>query len=504
MRYRGIISAFFLISAIFSAKAYPLYIDSCSSIQDDPIVYMLDSLSNLKYFEKGTAFPNFQRTNKYNFSIDSVPVYTDSIYEARLKKIDTQSPFDLQYNCAVRGYIDLYAVRKRELVSKVIGLSHIYFPMFEEVLDKYDLPLEFKYLAVIESALNTKAKSRSGAMGLWQFMYHTGKLYNLKVTSYFDDRCDPYRSTVAACEYFKFLYGLFGDWQMVLAAYNGGPGSVNKAIKRSGGKRTYWEIRPFLPRETQGYVPAFIAVNYVMSYLEEHNLYSSLPKKTFFQFDTVGVKQQVAFGQISTLLNIPIEEIQFLNPQYKKDVIPAPYSEKEVFTLCLPSDKIGTFIANEGSIYNYLKTDSSVARANLASQEILKIHTVRKGERIGDIAKRYNCSVTEIKSWNNLKSTSIRKGQQLNIYVQINAFLKKDTVVLRTTDTSQVIKTTASEKTKTFLEGKYKYYTIQQGDTLWDIAKAYGITVEDIKRLNNFGNGEVLKPGKKIKIGTAG
>lgn len=488
----------FLISPI---KGFALYLDSCSLFPEDPIVYLLDSVANLKFFEKEFAIVGVRQENKYNFSPDSVPFYSDSIYELRFSKLDAESPFDLQYNCAVRSYIDLYAVRKRELVSKVVGLSYLYYPLFEEMLDKYNLPLELKHLAVIESALNTRAKSRSGAMGLWQFMYNTGRLYNLKATSYYDDRSDPYKSTVAACEYFKFLYGMFGDWQMVLAAYNGGPGTVNKAIRRSGGKRTYWEIRPFLPRETQGYVPAFIAVNYVMNYLEEHNLYSSINPKAFYKIDTVTVQHQISFDQISSLLNMPVEEIQFLNPQYKKNVVPSSYNNDRAYTLCLPTDKIGAFVANEGSIYSYLKTDS-LNPTILAAKEVLRIHKVKQGERIADLAKKYNCSTSDIKIWNNLKSTTLKKGQQLNIYVQMNS-AKIDTASKVVIADSVSVKVPA-KKNPVYSDGQFKYYTIQSGDTLWDIAKAHGLSVEEIKRLNNMSKYEVLKPGKKIKLGPVG
>ena len=306
-------------------------------MQDDPIAAALDSLDKLNLFEKGYAHINYPKNPKYNFPKDSVPRYDDMVYESRLAKIDAASPFDLQYNSVVKGYIEMYTLRKRELVSRMMALSQFYFPMFEEQLDKYNLPLELKYLAICESALNPMAKSRAGAMGLWQFMYPTGKIYGLKVSSYVDDRCDPYKSTIAACEYFKYLYGLFGDWQMVLAAYNGGPGTVNRAIRRSGGKKTYWEIRPFLPKETQGYVPAFIAVNYVMSYTSEHNMYSAIPKKTFLTVDTVHVKKQISFTQISAILDIPVEELEYLNPSYRKDVIPV--LPEETSCLTLPANK---------------------------------------------------------------------------------------------------------------------------------------------------------------------
>lgn len=454
---------------------------------DDPIASALDSLHSLNMFEKGYAKISYPKVNKFNFPADSVPRYEDEIYEQRLKKLDAASPFDLQYNPVVRGYIEMYTVRKRQLVSKMMALSQMYFPMFEEQLDKYNLPLELKYLAICESALNPLAKSRAGAMGLWQFMYPTGKIYGLKVSSYIDERCDPYKSTVAACEYFQYLYSLFGDWQMVLAAYNGGPGTVNRAIRRSGGKKTYWEIRPFLPKETQGYVPAFIAVNYVMSYTAEHNMYSAIPKKTFLQVDTVVVKKQLSFDQIATFLELATEEIQYLNPVYKKGIIPVFEGETSVLTL--PAQKVGTFIANEEKIYNYLKIDSLHSKEVLASQETMKIHTVKSGERLSTIAARYGCTVAEIKQWNGITTNTVKAGRKLTIYV----YAKKPAVEKQgTTNNNTSAVSNNSSGTK--------YHTIKKGDTLFKIAQQYGTTVNEIKRINGLGSKYTLMPGKKIKV----
>jgi membrane-bound lytic murein transglycosylase D len=320
--------------------------DTSGTFMDDPIAAMLDSLSRLKYFDKSLL----QITaNKYNFPLDSVPDYSDSIYSIRLAKLDAESPFDLVYNGAVRNYIELYAMRKRAMVERMLGMSQLYFPMIEEILDRKKIPLELKYLAIVESALNPSARSRAGAVGLWQFMYGTGKMQGLKISSYLDERSDPYKSTEAACEYLQFLYDMFGDWQMVLAAYNSGPGTVSKAIRRSGGKTTYWEIRPYLPRETQGYVPAFIAVNYVMTHAEEHNLYAIAPRLTFTDVDTVNIKEELSFQQIAKVLGMSVEEIQYLNPCYKRGTV--PHSEENCYSLCLPTTKIGSFITNESQIY---------------------------------------------------------------------------------------------------------------------------------------------------------
>lgn len=464
-------------------------------MQDDPIVAALDSLYKLDLFERGYAKVNYSINPKYNFALDSIPRYDDMVYEARLAKLDAVSPFDLEYNIYVQKYIDVYTTRRREQVSRMMALSQLYFPMFEQLLDKYNLPLELKYLAICESALNPMAKSKSGAMGLWQFMYPTGKMFRLNVSSYVDDRCNPYKSTIAACEYFKYLYGMFGDWQMVLAAYNGGPGTVNKAIRRSGGKRTYWEIRPYLPTETQGYVPAFIAVNYVMNHTSEHNIHSAIPKKTFLDVDTVAVSHQLSFSQISSLLDISEDELQYMNPSYRKNVIPVIPGEKSF--IALPSNKIGKFISNESNIYSYIKKDTLNSQVILAAQETTKIHIIKKGEHLSTVAKKYGCTVAEIKSWNGITTSTVKPGKKLTIYVKGQKPLTKPAI-------SPVTGNIKEAKVSEISQGKAveasKFYKIKKGDSLFKIAQAHNTTVEQLKRLNNFGSNYNLLPGKTIKI----
>jgi membrane-bound lytic murein transglycosylase D len=488
------------VSNSFSQSAYvPNEI-----VSDDPVVAALDSLIKLNLFEKGYAKINYPKNPKYNFAHDSIPRYDDMVYEARLAKIDAVSPFDLQYNPVVKGYIDMYTFRRRELVSRMMALSQFYFPMFEEQLDKHNLPLELKYLAICESALNPMARSHSGAMGLWQFMYPTGKMYGLKVSSYVDERCDPYKATTAACEYFQYLYGLFGDWQLVLAAYNCGPGNVNKAIRRSGGKKTYWEIRPFLPKETQGYVPAFIAVNYIMNYTSEHNLYSAIPKKTFLQVDTVAIKKQISFEQLSAVLDIPSDEIEYLNPVYRKRIIPV--TPDGISILTLPSNKMGAFVANEERIYNYLRGDTISSKSILKTQtqEITKTHVVKKGEHLSTIAKKYGCSVVDLKVWNGISGTTVKPGKKLTIYIYEKTTAKeKPTANTENKTTTPENKKPVVEQNNSTTSAKgFKYYTIQGGDSLYKIAQKNKTTVDEIKRLNNFGEKYNLLPGKKIKVGT--
>ena len=241
--------------------------------ENSVILGMLDSLVNLKFYTNTNFTSDTNILNVYNFPIDSVPVYSDSILAERIENLNIQTPFELTFNKNVKNYIRTYSVKRRELTSKVLGLSELYFPLFEEQLDKHNMPLELKYLSVIESALNPTANSKAGAKGLWQFMYRTGKMYGLKSNSLVEDRFDPYKSTDAACRHLQDLYDIYGNWSLALAAYNSGAGNVNRAIRRAGGVKSYWAIWPYLPRETRGYVPAFIAVVYIMNYSAEHNIY---------------------------------------------------------------------------------------------------------------------------------------------------------------------------------------------------------------------------------------
>jgi membrane-bound lytic murein transglycosylase D len=493
--------AFFTLSSGLNAQ----WKDSLMFV-DDPIAAMLDSLMH-NSFIASIPRTQTQHGNKYHFAKDSIPPADPLLIESRLAKLNAQSPFDLVYNNEVQAYISMYSIRNRRSVERMLGLSELYYPMFEEQLDKHNLPLELKHLAVIESALNPTATSRSGARGLWQFMYTTGKMYNLEVNSYVDERCDPYLETVAACQLLQALYKMFGDWQMVLAAYNAGPGTVIKAIRRAGGgKKTYWEIRPFLPKETQGYVPAFIAATYVMNYHAEHNLWAIAPRKTFYDVDTVAVKQQVTFAQLEAVLGISHDELEFLNPMYKLGVIPVSFTEP--YKLVLPVSKVGNFISNEAAIYNYIKTDT--AMTSLAVTAVKSSHTVKKGETITSISRRYKCSVTDIRAWNGLKSNTLRPGQKLVIYTPGKVPVPA-TSTTTTTATEKTPATTTKTETKspstltttsTDAAGtKYKYYTVKNGDNLWTIAQKYGTTVDALKKLNGFGSKIVLHTGDKIKVG---
>lgn len=464
-----------------------------------PIADMLDSLSSQKMFGLAFSKPVFPKNNKYRFAQDSVPLYDDYTYQSRLAKLDAVSPFDLVYNEHVKGFINLYTVRKRESVSRMMGVAQLYYPMFEEVLDKYNIPLELKHLAVIESALIPYARSKAGAMGLWQFMYPTGKMYGLNVTSYVDQRCDPYKATVAAAEYLKNLYNMFGDWQMVLAAYNAGPGTISKAIRRSGGKKTYWEIRPYLPTETQGYVPAFIAANYVMTHGAEHNIYPAVPRKTYFEVDTVVVKEQMTFDQISQTLDVSTEEILYFNPQYRKNIIPAGGN-----AMCLPKNKIAVFLNNEQAIYAAIKAQQEQSEQYEIVSEVKKTHTVRSGEKLSTIARKYGVTVEDLKTWNYVGKKGIRPGKKLTVYVREQRPIAKKKIEVTNNTSEPNLANNGDTANKQLAEKKqldagFVYHTVKSGESIYAIARAYGVEPDQIVQLNGLAD-KIVHVGQLIKI----
>lgn len=483
---------------------------------DDPILAMLDSMHNSRLSSYFYLVTDTSSLNKYQYSQEVIPQFSDSVYKARLAKLDQLSPMDLGYNEIVKAFINLYSVRKRELTSRILGLSHLYFPLFEETLDYYNLPLELKYLAVVESALNPTATSKARAAGLWQFMYNTGKLYNLNVTSYIDDRNDPVKSTKAACEYLRYLYSLYDNWELAMAAYNCGPGNVNKAIRRSGGKKNYWEIYNYLPKETRGYVPAFIAVNYVMNYATEHNLYPVAPPVTFFEYDSVHISERLDLKQVANTLEIPLDMLNYLNPVYKLGIIP---KTEKTMVLNLPKEKVGLFLQNEKSIYQYqlpieqqTQSEAALASANaaaaVATETAVRYHKVRSGEYLSIIAKKYNVSVNDLKKWNNLRSSNLAVGQRLKIYTQVaTTSSQKPTETIEkptTTASNETVKQEQPTEVEKAIKSEPVYYTIQNGDTLWNIAKTKGVSIEDLKRLNKGLDARYLKPGMKIIVGQEG
>lgn len=372
----------------------------------------LDSLVYNYYVRKS-------KRNECDKEFDINISYSDSVYQKRLSALPYE--IDMPYNSSVKSFIEFYTERKRPQVEKMLGLGKYYFPMFDDILEQYGIPLEFKYLPVIESAMNTGAVSRVGAAGLWQFMPSTGRMYGLKVNSLIDERRDPVKSTHAAARFLKDLYQIYGDWHLAIAAYNCGPGNVNKAIRRSGGKRNFWAIYPLLPSETRSYVPIFIAANYVMNYNKEHNLCPAKVDMPLYT-DTIVIKRRLEFSKVASTLNIPIEELRILNPQYRRDVIPGNAAGQ--YKLRLPTNYALKFINLRDSIYTEMTKADSLEMKNevvlmqqptKSNYHKRKTHRVRSGETLSSIASRYGVRVSDLKRWNRLRSSRIKSGQRLII-----------------------------------------------------------------------------------------
>lgn len=480
---------------------------------------------------------------------------TDEEIIERLGAMPTE--IEMPFNSIVRSYIDMYTNRRKQLVENMLGMSLYYMPIFEQALDRHGLPMELKYLPVIESALNPTAVSRVGATGLWQFMLPTASGLGLEVNSMVDQRRDPYASSEAAAVYLKQLHEMFGDWSLAIAAYNCGPGNINKALRRAGGgKKDFWELYPYLPAETRGYVPAFIAANYVMSHYDKHNISPALARRPIVT-DTVHVSRRVHFDQISDVLAIPVEEIRALNPQYRKDVIPGnikPYS------LILPSMQVYAYLANEDSIVNHSAdrysrrsvvepADGSISGSDENGEYVdeltVKYHKVKKGETLASIAKKYGVTVSSIRQTNKI-GKKVRTGQRLKINtykrkykqpapvdqdsiatacddammpdsLQVMETAVADTISVvsrpvqaeENIDTESepetVIETTPAKKPQPAkTENQVKkpatsVHKVKSGETLSKIAKRYGVSVAAIRKANNLSN-DRINVGQRLKI----
>lgn len=536
--------ALFLFVSSFFAKAQSNQSDVNSDNNSRPITsYSSISLSDSLFDESLSSELSIELDSlistwyvKNAFNLDSLNLidrsdtlnieYPDSVYISRLTNLD--SFINLPFNQTVRDIISFYTGKRRSLVSILLGLSNYYFPMFEETLAKYDLPLELKYMPVIESALNPKAISRAKAHGLWQFMYSTAKLYGLEINSFVDERFDPLKSTDAACRFLRDLYDLYGDWHLVIAAYNCGPGNINKAIRRSGGDHNYWDIYSKLPRETRRYIPTFIAAVYVMNYAKEHRL---TPAKPFFRIetDTIELHAYYNFAQISSVLNISVDELRQFNPQYRRDIIPAKTDKP--YILRLPSDKILAFIDNQAQIYAFNRDkffpDNKIVipKGNIAYTDIKgkkKIYyTVRSGDTPGGIANKHDISLANLRSWNNIRHDIIRVGQKLAIYIPTKSeskSLKMIASTSRKTDEQLVspvntmgISAKSIESSSTMEAGirtepeEYTFYTVKNGDSLYTIAQKFdGVSDADIKVLNRIKDVRGLIPGQRLKIPVKG
>jgi len=461
------------------------------NLTDNAEAARYDSLWMKELYQSAALFDEmYQEVSRLEPSPTDYNSLDTEVLKERLEILNQKTPFNIAYNPSLENVIKSFLTRKRGLMERMLTASQFYFPMFEQELDNHNIPLEIKYLAIVESALNPRAKSRVGATGLWQFMYATGKMYGLDVSSYVDERSDPIKSTEAACKYLSKLYDIFGDWDLALAAYNSGPGNVNKAIRRSGGYKNYWNIRRNLPRETAGYVPAFLATMYLFEYAEEHGLKIKKAERPFFETDTVHIKSLITFHQISELIGISVEELKVLNPSYKLNIIPK--IEGKNYTLRLPHKAMGKFVANEEAIYAHvekeLKNRESPLPQLVKTQDRIR-YKVRSGDYLGKIAKRYGVGVSQIKRWNGLRSNNLRIGQRLTI------FSRRPVTKASNAQTKSSKSTTTAE----IVDGS-KVHTVRKGDSLWTISRKYpGITIENLRKWNGI-SGNNLKPGTKLKL----
>jgi len=485
---------FFFLGILNMGALYGQSLDSLDLLN----TFKNDSLKQSRYsvFQMEERWKNTLYANELFASLkDSVSNQTlEAVYypelatdtlKKRLAILNAKTPFNIEYNPALESVIKTRLKFRKRSTETLIQLSHYYFPMFEEVLDKHNLPLEIKYLAVVESSLKPRAKSRVGATGLWQFMFSTGKQYGLEVSSYVDERCDPLRSTNAAANYLASLYKTFGDWDLALAAYNSGPGNVTKAIRRSGGYQNYWNIRPFLPKETAGYLPAFLATIYLFEYAEAHGFNLDKKQIPILATDTIHVKQMISLDHVAELTETKIETLQFLNPSYKLDIIPV--LENKNYSLRLPLDKISDFVQKENQIYAFAKAEFEVREKPLPQffEIDSKIrYKVKSGDYLGKIARKFNVRVSKIKQWNGLRTNDLKIGQRLTIYSRNPT---ADLVVKPGQSTS---KKSTDKRT----------YLVKAGDSLWSISnKLSGVSIENLKEWNDIWN-SYIKPGMRLII----
>lgn len=515
MRLPAILTTFFITASMALASAQP-----------DTIIIRSDNSS----IEKMSRDLDSLAASWYvKFSIRDVEVsndtmgieYPDSVYMERLRRIN--SIIKLPYNSIIRNHIHVYTVKKRDKFSAILGLMDYYFPMIEDIFDSYGLPAELKYMAVIESALNPNAVSRVGATGLWQFMYSTGRMYGLNINSVVDERRDPVKATHAAARYLKDMYNIYKDWGLVIAAYNCGPGNVNKAIRRSGNKKDYWEIYYRLPRETRGYLPMYVAAAYGINYFAEHGV-TPLPLNIPVATDTLMINKDIHLSQISGVMGIPLDELRALNPQYRTGLVPGSTKPQP---LTLPMAHVGDFIDLNDTIMNYKRDtyltktvriddpyrSTSTAVPSVAGKTRLT-YTVKSGDNLGFISEWYRVSLADLRYWNNIYKNTIQVGQNIVVYVdpskteyfsKINtmSFANKQAMVGKSlpANTAPAPSPTATAQRISQTEGDFEVYTVRSGDTIWDIVKMYdNVTTTDVLNLNGISDASKIMVGQKLKI----
>jgi membrane-bound lytic murein transglycosylase D len=445
-----------------------------------------------------------------------IPDFPDSVYEAKWSKIN--SIINLPFNNIIKSYILVYVVKKRESLSAILGLSDYYFPKIEDIFDSYGLPAELKYMAVIESALEPNAVSRVGATGMWQFLYSTGRMYGLTINSVVDERRDPIKAAHAAARYLKDMWNIYHDWVLVIAAYNCGPGNVDKAIRRSGNKKDYWEIYYRLPRETRGYIPQFVAATYAMNYYKDFNIQPfalNIPLAT----DTLMVNKDIHLSQISEVMNIPLGELRALNPQYRTGLVPGSTKPQ---SLTLPMTHLTNFIDLNDTIRKYKQeiylnkayltvnpSHSTYSPPDVKGKTKL-YYTVKDGDNLGFISEWYHVGLSDLRYWNDIFSNTIRVGQRLTIFVDPSKadYYSMVNTMTFTEKQSLAGKTIAASPPNSFSanvnsvsDSEFIIYTVQEGDTIWDIVKKFdNISTTEVLSLNNITDPGKIQVGQKLKI----
>ncbi len=537
-----------------TASAAPSILTLKQSITDNSIIYPESFETDTHKMMQNWYLQNYTVLNA-NYSKVPVVNASDEVYIKRLSSMPTV--IEMPYNQIVRSYINMYTQRRRELVESMLGMSLYYMPIFEQALERHGLPLELRYLPVIESALNPDAVSRVGATGLWQFMLATARGLGLEINSLVDERRDPYASSEAAAVYLKQLYGMYNDWSLAIAAYNCGPGNVNKALRRAGGEnKDFWGIYYYLPQETRGYVPAFIAANYVMTYYNQHNISPALAKRPIIT-DSIHVNKRVHFNQVSAVLDIPVEELRVLNPQYRKDIIPG---DIRPYPLVLPSMQVYSYIMSEDSIISHdaalyaqrtvvdpTSLDEIDPTMEYTTKLVVKKHKVKRGETLSKIAAKYGVTVADIKKWNGMRRNKVVRGRvlKINTYQRVATGKKKavatemaassdapastspsatDSLTSSTDSVAPVTEAavapsviknevrhaeakpkaasskTTQDKATVQKKPQYAYHTVRRGETLSSIAKRYkGVSISDIQKANRI-KGSNIRAGQKLKI----